>query len=272
MNKFINALRTLRNITRKSIAGVSFIDKWKCTLVCLQFETTFLCAFSKASLKFFCRQGFLVINLVHRYSGKPCKIFLRSDNDADHFIFWEFLGGFYEPPSSASAIVDCGANIGLFALHAGLVFPNAGITCYEPDMKNYDLLRKNLAQNNIYADCVPCGVWSSKISGYFHPRKSFDGFISLEPSEFPVECDVPKIGEGTWLKMDVEGAEYEVLPVIMKNETLPNHVSLEIHDFHVRGGNLISLLQSKGYNLRIVTDESKQPMFAEVAASTNQSI
>jgi FkbM family methyltransferase len=265
MNELINTLRTLRNITRKSIDGVSFIDKWKCMLVCLQFETRFLCAFSKISLKFFFRQGFLVINLVHRVSGKACKIFLRSGNDADLFIFWEFLGGFYKPPSSASTIVDCGANIGLFALHAGLVFPKAGITCYEPDMKNYDLLCKNLEQNNIHADCVPCGVWSSKISGYFHPRNSFDGFISVEPSEFPVECEVPKIGEGTWLKMDIEGAEYQVLPAILEQKPLPIYVSMEIHDYYSRGGKLIDLLHRCGYRLQIVTDKSKEPLCAEIS-------
>jgi FkbM family methyltransferase len=271
MNKFINSLRTMRNILRKSNAGVSVVDKWKCLVVCLRFEAGFLQSFFQNSLKLHCSHGYLFLNVVHRYSGKPFKISLRSGNDADLFIFWEFLGGFYKPPKSASAIMDCGANIGLFSIHAGLIFPEAQITCYEPDKENFELLQKNLRQNGILAECRNQGVWSSKISGYFHSRQAFDGFISLDPSDFPVECELPEIVPGTWLKMDVEGAEYEVLPALMQKEVLPIQVSMEIHDFHARGGKLIELLQCCRYENEIVTDGSTKAMFAEVTAVLRKS-
>ena len=270
MNKFINSLRTWRNILRKSNAGVSLVDKWMCLLVCLRFEAGFLQSFFQNKLKLLCSNGYLFVNVLHPYSGKSCKISLRSGNDADLFIFWEFLGGFYKPPKSVSAIMDCGANIGLFALHAGLVFPDAQITCFEPEKENFELLQKNLHQNHIKAECLKRGVWNSKIYGYFHSRQAFDGFISLDPSEFPVECELPEIVPETWLKIDVEGAEYEVLPALMQKEILPIQVSMEIHDFHARGGDLIRLLKRKGFELKIVTDGSSEPMFAEVTASLHR--
>jgi FkbM family methyltransferase len=154
----------------------------------------------------------------------------------------------------------------LFAVHAGLIFPRAKIICFEPDRKNFEMLLKNLEQNNIKADCLQRGVWSSKISGYFHCRQAFDGFISLDPSEFPVECEVPQISSQTWLKMDIEGGEYEVLPTIMSSDILPKHISMEIHDFYVRGERLTNLMKSMGYELHIVTDGSNEPAFAEVTA------
>jgi len=163
--------------------------------------------------------------------------------------------------------VDCGANIGFFAVHAGLLFPNAKIVCYEPEGKNFEMLKRNLLLNGIQADCRLRGVWSSDFSGFFHPRESFDGFISKEPSLYPVDCELPEIQRKTWLKLDVEGAEYEVLPAVLEQDELPLHISMEVHDFHNRGGAIKDLLVLKGYELQIVTDGSNQPPFADISAS-----
>lgn len=43
-------------------------------------------------------------------------------------------------------VLDCGANIGLFAIHIKNEFPEAKIICVEPDPENFDALRKNLSQ------------------------------------------------------------------------------------------------------------------------------
>lgn len=265
-NFLVPKLRNIRNFFRKVNAGFSISDKAKCFLLCCKVENKIRPDMVDRFLNWAAKDGLLDIELWHRRSGKKCKISIRAGNHADYFIFWEFLGGFYDPPVSVSQIVDCGANIGLFALHAGLIFPKAQIICFEPEQKNFKLLQKNLEQNNIKAQCFKKGVWSSKISGYFHLRQAFDGFISLEPGDFSVECEVPEIAPETWLKMDVEGAEYEVLPTVMRGQILPAYISMEVHDFHLRGGTLTDLMKSKGYSLRIVTDGSPEPMFAEVTA------
>jgi FkbM family methyltransferase len=194
---------------------------------------------------------------------------IRTGNFADNFIFWEFIsGGFYLAPAlQPKLILDCGANIGFFAIHAGLSFPRVRIVCYEPEARNFELLRENLSLNQIEAECRPCGVWSSKTSGFFHPNESFDGHISKVPSPYPVECEVPEIFEDTWLKLDVEGAEYEVLPALLANLPLPKCVSMEVHDYHKRGEILIQLLKNNGYRLRIMTDGSATPEFADIAAT-----
>lgn len=274
MNFFKLLVRSIRAFSKrfyKAFAGKSLGDKFICLLISFKFESRFFGSLATHFLDLSANNGFLTITLKHSKSQKWCTISLRVKNYADYFIFWEFLGGFYEPPEHALQIVDCGANIGLFAVHAALVFPHARITCFEPDGKNFKLLCKNLEQNNIVANCLQRGVWSSKISGFYHSRQAFDGFISLEPSDIPVDCEVPEIGPRTWLKMDIEGGEYEVLPVVLSSKILPIQISMEVHDFYSRGGKLRDLMKEKGYSLKIVTDGSTEPAFAEITAILNQS-
>jgi hypothetical protein len=66
--------------------------------------------------------------------------------------------------------------------------------------------------------------------------------------------------------MDIEGAEYEVLPALMNQNNQPVCISMGFY-YHHGGGKLIELLNNRNYDLKIVTDGSNQPMFAEVTAT-----
>lgn len=267
MKKF---LRQILSLLRKTNRGNGLRNKIVFLALCLSVECRSLGWAWGKILECFSREGKLSLSGFHPATGKCFSMEIRTGNFADAFIFWEFIsGGFYEPPDFAENIVDCGANIGFFAVHAGLLFPNAKMVCYEPDETNYQMLKSNLQRNGIQADCRLRGVWSSDFSGFFHSRESFDGFISKEPSRYPVICELPKIPANTWLKLDVEGAEYEVLPAVLEGETLPSHISMEVHDFYNRGGVIRDLLVHKGYQLQIVTDGSSQPPFAEITGRKN---
>jgi len=56
--------------------------------------------------------------------------------------------------------------------------------------------------------------------------------------------------DNSWLKIDIEGAEYEVLPEIINKERGPCLLSIEIHDFSKRGATLLKLLSESGYSWR----------------------
>lgn len=262
------SLRQILGLFRKTNRGIGLRNKLVFFALCLSVDCRFFRGLSAKVLRMLSPRGKLLLNGLHPATGKSFFLEIRRGNFADFFIFWEFIsGGFYKPPSSAESVVDCGANIGLFAVHAALLFPNSKIVCYEPDQNNFKMLKRNLLLNGIEADCHLRGVWSSSFSGFFHPRESFDGFISKEPSLYPVDCEVPEIQRNTWLKLDVEGAEYEVLPAVLEKDILPSHISLEVHDFHSRGGVIKDHLLCKGYELHIVTDGSSQPPFADISAS-----
>jgi FkbM family methyltransferase len=262
-------LRKIKNLLIKINCGRGIRDKIVFSLICLRMEFPTSRRTCDHFLLYFSAEGFISVAGLHQWTAKTFKLAIRSSNSADYQILWEFLCGglYFEIPKKIDRICDCGANIGVFCIHAGLLFPTARIVCYEPEEANFQLLLKNLSLNGIEADCRRCGVWSSNITGYFHPNESFNGFISEEPSEYPIRCELPEVGDSTWLKMDAEGAEYEVMPVLIKNGNLPRTISIEVHDFFQRGRNLCNLLEKSGYSLRTVTDGSAEPESAIVYAT-----
>jgi hypothetical protein len=82
---------------------------------------------------------------------------------------------------------------------------------------------------------------------YYHARQSHAGFISEDPSDVLVPCILPTIGEDCWLKLDVEMAEYEVLPALMEAQILPRWITMEIHHYDSRGYLMRNLLRAHGY-------------------------
>ncbi len=56
-----------------------------------------------------------------------------------------FCRGDYRPPPSARMIVDVGSNIGISALYFLTRSPAVRVECFEPDPRNAERLRENLA-------------------------------------------------------------------------------------------------------------------------------
>ncbi len=88
-------------------------------------------------------------------------VYLRlgtSDIRAFRNIFWvkEYNIQYNFTPE---VIVDCGANIGLFAVWMKSRYPKAKIICIEPDPGNFEILKKNVSG---FGDivCENCGVWN----------------------------------------------------------------------------------------------------------------
>lgn len=258
-------LRLVGKVLRIASRGVRWRDKIVCLLLVLPQECAVAKRLASAALSRLAR-GPLIGLKVRHLSGRCLTLEFRAGNSADYFIVSEFLHGSYCPPGGASHILDCGANIGCFALHAAALFPDASLECYEPDQENFRLLTANLRNNGIRGRCLRKGVWGSSISGFFHRKTSFDGYIDQNQSDCPIECELPAVAESTWVKMDIEGAEYEALPAMLRSPIMPHWISLEIHDFASRGRLLLDLLRSHGFALDVMTDGSGRPMCAEVTA------
>jgi FkbM family methyltransferase len=197
----------------------------------------------------FARNG--QVGISFRVSGQPVVVFLRQDNKADYLIFGEMVKGGYKVPGNVAdrltAVIDGGANIGLFALFAHATFPGIKLTCYEPEKDNLVQLRRNLEANKIKAEVIPKALWSQTAELFFHSSESHIGFVDANPSPHPISCILPAVPDHCWLKLDIEGAEYEVLPALLKSGSKPKIISMEIHDFDRRGNQILSLLQAHGY-------------------------
>ncbi len=196
----------------------------------------------------FARDGQVTLALC--LNGRPATFAMRAGDEQDFLIGGELVKGAYAPPPfTPRRIVDGGANIGMFALFAHCLFPTATLVCYEPDERNLAQLRHNLAANAIPAQVNPVGLWSRATTLYYHAVTSYNGYVDESPPGAPIPCVVPDIGPDCWLKLDIEGGEYEVVPALLERGDYPRWLTMEIHHFDRRGRALIAQLEAHGYRV-----------------------
>lgn len=126
-------------------------------------------------------------------------------------------------------ILDIGANVGVFALRAAELFPGVRISAFEPSPRTYELLVQNLRANPVLGkiDAHRCAVVGS--SDVEEVQFWIDATGS--PCSTLIESAVRDRTAGQWekvpavslssilasagavdlLKLDVEGAEYEIM-------------------------------------------------------------
>ena len=116
-------------------------------------------------------------------------------------------------------IIDCGANIGDETIKFALRHPDAKILALEPESGNFDLLVRNTTD---MPRIVPlkAGVWVREAQLRVVPGGGNEGFSVVEDPEGDItgRCisalmDTYGIEEIDVLKLDIEGAEYELFGV-----------------------------------------------------------
>jgi FkbM family methyltransferase len=115
-------------------------------------------------------------------------------------------------------IMDLGANIGLSVLFFKSNYPNSTIIALEPDPLIFKYLEENI-KNNGYSDIVLLqkAAWTKDEKIRFFQEGSDGGRISIDTTENAITVDAIKLGaliekyKPVFLKMDIEGAEAEVL-------------------------------------------------------------
>lgn len=145
-------------------------------------------------------------------------------------------------------ILDCGANIGISAIHYKQIFPQAVITSFEPDPRACESLRRNLVANNISdVEVVEKALWTSNGRADFFSEGADANRLAIEHDEAKQltaltpsakQCDVETVrladylakGKFDLVKLDIESAEAEV--IVDCGETLHNVSNLVI-EFHL---------------------------------------
>lgn len=249
----MSTVSTILRLSYHARQGVSWQDKWLAFLIAslgslgshrVKLHQWFIECINNLSMT-----GFVQLQI--RVKKRLMYFCMRQGNEADYLMGGELVRGAYEVPTfEPQIIIDGGANIGMFAIHASSYFPNAKLICYEPDSANFQQLQKNLALNHLQADIHQLGLWSTHTTLYYHAQASHIGFIDEHPPGVPIPCVFPEIQPDCWLKLDIEGAEYEVLPALLKNGQYPRWISMEIHYFDTKGETLLSLLREYGYTIK----------------------
>ncbi len=168
-------------------------------------------------------------------------------------------------------IIDCGANIGMSIIFFKLLYPNAKIIAFEPDEEIFFYLKRNMEENNfkdviLYQNAVFNNNGMLKFFCDNHRgdclTKSlvpFDGCKQIGSVE-AVKLSKFITDEISFLKVDVEGAEYFILTELENARKLSfiNKIVVEYHHHIKRGndalGKFLSILEDNGfgYNIRVV--------------------
>jgi FkbM family methyltransferase len=154
--------------------------------------------------------------------------------------------------------LDVGANVGTFTCLVGK--RAGGVVAVEPHAENVERLRRNLALNDLNVDIVESVLWNetdtleldlSPHSALQHSLKRPQGGESVEVPAVPGDHLVSdgRIDQPTVVKVDVEGAEMEVLEGL--SETLSSErcrvVYCEPHPPHTTVEEVAALLSERGF-------------------------
>ncbi len=165
----------------------------------------------------------------------------------------------YVPLEKKDIVMDIGAHIGCFSVLAGSI--GKKVYAFEPWEESYTLLRINVKNNGLEnVECFKKAVTGKNtkyVKFFLHkkwngcnstlPVKGFGESIQVENQNLHEFLENNKI---TFMKMDIEGGEYELVPILVEHR-VPKIV-FEVHKvygYHPKV--LVNLLKEKGYKVLI---------------------
>lgn len=170
-------------------------------------------------------------------------------------------------------ILDCGAHIGISALYYKKICPSAQIIAFEPDAQNYALLKKNVESHQLKnVTCLNEGVWTEDTTLQFIQDGNMgskisttlvsDNVINVKATRLKKYLDEPI----EFLKIDIEGAEYNVLTDIRNNLATVKKMFLEYHGTFEQSNELLEIfeiIRSAGFKFYIkeAANVFAQPFF-----------
>ena len=199
----------------------------------------------------------------------------HQPSDPIEYVFYEIFGaevytrgGFYVP-SSQHTVIDCGANIGLFAFYLANKAPGIRVHCFEPASETRKRLEMNIISNrlnksiHVYPFAI-FGEGGRKLLRHAQSTGDYSFFdritIDGEREEL-VECvtlqqalDLSGSLRIDLLKIDVEGSEIEIVEgADSKTWERVKRVVVEFHDDFRSSSRdrLIRAFQSHGFRIRL---------------------
>ena len=210
---------------------------------------------------------------IHSHKLFGHKTFFYGGPEYLHGMEEIFIEGVYKQdlPENAN-IIDCGGHIGLSVIYLKNIYPGANIIVFEPDMKNYSLLKKNISShqlNNINARQE--AVWVENTSLHFIQEGNMGSKIGNEISENTTEVKAIRLKDFLdkkidFLKLDIEGAEYKVLKDIKENLHYVTNMFIEYHGTFSQNEELLEIFEiivqsSFRFYIKEAANNYKHPFF-----------
>jgi FkbM family methyltransferase len=157
------------------------------------------------------------------------KIFLSNHEQDLITVMVVFCKKVYGSISKDCVVVDIGANVGVFSLYAAYMGAKK-VYAFEPNQEAYDCLQKNVRENNLEDVIIPfklavavndneivkIPLASSPLNRTYSDKElknneELDGVSTISVEGILNQCSIHHVD---LLKIDCEGAEYDILPAI----------------------------------------------------------
>jgi FkbM family methyltransferase len=136
-------------------------------------------------------------------------------------------------------ILDCGAHTGMFTVLAASKFPNSKLISFEPDPANYRWLETQKRTNHLRVDLLRAAVSTADGEALFEAGRGCGSALTANSSFTSDAITVKTLDlskyiemlscERLLLKLDVEGAEEQLLPKIVNVLPADCFLFLETH-------------------------------------------
>ncbi|MDB5272063.1 MAG: methyltransferase FkbM family [Chitinophagaceae bacterium] len=213
-----------------------------------------------------------------RFSKKQVSFLGYSITVADPLSFvWQFKEIFadeiyyFESNKKNPLIYDCGSNIGMSCLYFKELFPGAVIKAFEADPAIAKLLDDNIKRNNLQqVDLIDKAVWIHN-DGVEMASDGADGgsiMTGINKVNIPsvrLRDLLDKENSIDFLKMDIEGAEIDVIQDCATVLSKIKNLFIEYHSYSQSGQDLhtlLSILHSNGFRYYTLPVNLRRKPFA----------
>jgi len=187
---------------------------------------------------------------IHSHKLLDYSTFFYNGPEYLHGLKEIFIEGIYDQKLPEKAyILDCGAHIGLSVIYLKSICPSARIVCFEPDKKNYELLKRNIASHNLKEiDARNEAVWNENTQLHFIQDGNMGSKIGEGQNTNTVTVQATRLRDllnqkVDFLKLDIEGAEYEVLKDISDKLSNIEKMFIEYHGSFEQNNELMEIFQ-----------------------------
>jgi FkbM family methyltransferase len=213
-------------------------------------------------------------NTEHTFQLKGGTIHYRNGLELLHSLIEIFVDEIYKMnlESSTPYILDCGANMGLSVLYLKQRHPHATVIAFEPDDQNFELLQRN-AGDLEGVRLEKAAVWKESGTIQFVSTGTLSSKIVNAPGNQSHSINAVRLRdfidrEVDFLKLDIEGAEFEVLKDCADKLFMIQNLFIEYHGNFDQEHELIEILQlltrnSYKYYIREATECYPTPFFRE---------
>ena len=175
--------------------------------------------------------------------------------------------------SAAPIILDCGANIGLSSIYFKTIYPNCELHAFEPDERIFRVLEKNILDNHYQnVHLHQAAVWTAQTQLSFDNKGSEASAIDTSGnSHYKVNAIkladyINQFDAVDFLKMDIEGAEFEV---VQDCASVLHKVKLFFLEYHGLASDthqlntLLNIVEKAGFKvyIKMAADHLQSPFF-----------